>query len=287
MPKIIVTHMNPDLDVIASVWLLKRFGSPEWQEAEVKFVPAGKTYKDEKADSNPDIFHVDVGLGKLDHHQTGDENLCGATLVFDYLAENDLSLKNDEALKRLVEVVRDIDWAGYLRFPQPDHDRWSFFFFEEGIISGWQRKYRHKSDDHMEWGLIVLDGVYGDLQSKVEAEAVLKDKSIEFKTRWGKGVGAETEAFGFKSVALSKGYPIVVTKNSKSGSIRISGFEFGKIKPKVDLTEVWEILKHKDPNATWFLHSSKKLLLNGSRANPDMIPTSLSLKEVMEVLENC
>ena len=80
--------MNPDLDAIASVWLLKRFGSRGWQEAEVKFVPAGKTYKDKKADSDPDVLHVDVGLGKLDHHQTGDENLCGAVLVFDYLAEH-------------------------------------------------------------------------------------------------------------------------------------------------------------------------------------------------------
>ena len=285
MPKIIVTHMNPDLDAMASVWLLKRFGGCDWQEAEVKFVPAGKTYKDKKADSDPDILHVDVGLGKLDHHQTGDENLCGAKLVYGDLCKSSPKLKSNRALWRLIEVVRDIDWAGYLRFPQPDHDRWSFLFFEEGIISGWQRKYRHKSDDHMDWGLLVLDGVYADLQSKVEAEAVLKDKSVEFKTRWGKGIGAETEAFGFKSVALSKGYPIVVTKNPKSKSVRISGFEFDTIKPKVDLTEAWEILKHKDPKATWFLHSSKKLLLNGSRANPDMIPSRLSLEEVIDVLK--
>ncbi len=276
--------MNPDLDAITAVWLLKRFGGSEWQQAQVKFVPAGKTYKNEKVDSDPNVLHVDVGLGKLDHHQTGDENLCAAKLVFDFLTKTNLQLKNDKALIRLIEVVRDIDWAGYLHFPHPEADYWSFLFFEEGIISGWQKAFRNKSEDHLNWGLIVLDGIYADLQAKVEAEEVLKNQSVKFMTRWGKGIAAKTDSFGFKSVALAQGYSIVVTKSLNSGSVRIHGFNWGKI--NIDLTPVWEILKQKDPDATWFLHSGKKLLLNGSKANPDMIPSKLSLEEVIEALKN-
>ena len=65
----------------------------------------------------------------------------------------------------------------------------------------------------------------------------------------------------------------------------VLAYGFGKM--KIDLTPVWELLKQKDPQATWFLHAGKQLLLNGSRANPDMIPTKLSLREVIEVLKNC
>ena len=67
--KLIVTHFNPDLDAIASIWIIKRF-LKGWEKARVRFVPAGETYKDQPVDSQPEILHVDTGLGELDHHQT-------------------------------------------------------------------------------------------------------------------------------------------------------------------------------------------------------------------------
>ena len=44
--KIIVTHLSPDLDALASSWLLKRFLTG-WTEAEITYVPAGETYKNQ------------------------------------------------------------------------------------------------------------------------------------------------------------------------------------------------------------------------------------------------
>lgn len=276
--------MNPDLDAMTAVWLLKRFGGPEWEEAKVKFIPAGQTYKDEKVGNNPDIRHVDVGLGKFDHHQYNDETICATTLVLDYLIKKSKQFASNEALKRMVAVVLAFDWAKHYRWPDIKYDRTAFLFFEHGLIEGWQRLYRNQSDKHLELALPVLDGIYENLKSKVEAEAVIKNEALKFKTCWGKGIGAETDIFGFLAVAQSQGYPIVVTKNPKSGHVRIHAYAFGKI--ETDLTPVWEILKDKDKDATWFLHAGKKLLLNGSRANPNMIPTKLSLKEVIEVLKN-
>jgi hypothetical protein len=40
-----------------------------------------------------------------------------------------------------------------------------------------------------------------------------------------------------------------------------------------------------DPNATWFLHVGKKMLLNGTVKNPKMIPTKLRLSDIIRVLE--
>ncbi len=284
MGKTIVTHMNPDLDALTAVWLLRRFGGEDWREAVVKFIPAGQTYKGEKVDSNPDVLHVDVGLGRFDHHQRADEKVCAATLVLDYLIKKSKQFAENEALKRLVAVVLAFDWAKHYRWPEIKEDRTAFFFFEHGIIEGWQQLYRNQSEKHLELALPVLDGIYENLKSKVEAERLIQEKAVKFKTPWGKGIGAETDIFGFLAVAQAQGYAVVVSKSPKFGYVRIHAYEFGKI--KIDLSPVWEVLKQKDPAATWFLHAGKKLLLNGSRANPEMIPTKLSLGEIIEVLKN-
>jgi hypothetical protein len=47
----------------------------------------------------------------------------------------------------------------------------------------------------------------------------------------------------------------------------------------------YEQMRKMDPDATWFLHVGKKMLLNGSTKNPDMKPTKLSLPEIIKVLE--
>ena len=54
----------------------------------------------------------------------------------------------------------------------------------------------------------------------------------------------------------------------------------------IDLTLVYEKLKKMDPQATWFLHVGRKMLLNGTPKNPKMVPTKLSLTDIIKVLES-
>ena len=54
---------------------------------------------------------------------------------------------------------------------------------------------------------------------------------------------------------------------------------------EIDLTALYEDVKKQDPDATWFLHASKHMLLNGSAKNPDMKPTKLTLSEVIETVK--
>src|SRR3989344_8330959 len=95
--KTIVTHMAPDVDAITSVWLLKRFLSG-WNEAQVKFVPAGKTLDNQIADSDPEIWHVDTGMGILDHHQT-DEDTCAAKRCLEYIIRQETKDKKPHFAK--------------------------------------------------------------------------------------------------------------------------------------------------------------------------------------------
>jgi len=59
--KIIVTHMSPDWDAITSVWLLKKY-LMGWQEAEVRFVPAGQRYKNSEFRIQNEESHPSVTL---------------------------------------------------------------------------------------------------------------------------------------------------------------------------------------------------------------------------------
>ncbi|MBI3385048.1 hypothetical protein HY030_02545 [Candidatus Gottesmanbacteria bacterium] len=304
--KTIVTHLNPDLDAMSSVWLLKRF-LPGWEEAEVRFVPAG-IYKQavsskKKVLSNDDeeTLVVDTGFGELDHHQT-DEKTCAAMLVREYIknkleysstrqlagrssrpAKRDSNNKiNEEAIERLVNVVLRIDYgAEDITIKNAEDDFFAFLFNERQIIRGLRTLYRGQSDKQLNIGMTILDAIYEVLKAKIEAEEIIS-VGLKFKTIWGEAVAAETNNEIYMHLAQQKGYKVVVSKDPKKGHIRIHALP----KRGIDFTNIYEVLKKKDPEATWYLHSSKALLLNGSSANPDMRPTRLNLEEVIEVLKS-
>jgi hypothetical protein len=75
----IVGHLHPDLDCLAAIWMLRRWGGME--AAALRFVPAGNSLDGRPADSDPRIVHVDTGGGRFDHHRTNNPHLSAAELV--------------------------------------------------------------------------------------------------------------------------------------------------------------------------------------------------------------
>src|SRR3989338_758710 len=123
--KVIITHFSPDLDAITSCWLIKKF-FPGWQNAEIKFVPAGLTYEKKPVDSNPEIIHVDTGLGKFDHHQSNDLT-CAAEKILNYLQKNDLiKIKLIKPLKILIDFVIEDDHFLEIYYPETESSRYTF-----------------------------------------------------------------------------------------------------------------------------------------------------------------
>jgi len=277
MQKIIVTHSNPDLDAICSVWLLREF-SNQYKQAKVEFVPAGQTYQGQPADKNENIIHVDTGMGRFDHHQRKSKT-CAAQLVYNFLKKKKEHLKKDKPLIQLIKVVCEIDHFGECLWPEPAADRYNFFAPE--ILNG--LKQAGKLDDHglIEFGSKILQGIYTSLKIKQSAKEELK-QGYKFQTRWGKAIGILTHNNEVLKLAQKQGFILVVQKDSETEHVRI------KARPdsSVDLTSTKEKLKKLDPKATWFLHISKRMLLNGSTKNPKMKPSKLSLKKVIEVLKS-
>lgn len=273
--KTIVTHIGPDLDAITSVWLVKMF-FPGWDEAALAFVPAGNTLGGRPADENPEIIHVDTGFGKFDHHQTAADT-CASLLVYEEIKK---IRGEDKALERLLSVVNDIDHFREVYFPNPTADFWDLGLVSQ--IDGWRLIFADNPIKIIDLGMTALDAIYKMFQNKVWAEKELKEKAIEFTTKWGKAIAVETTNDEVVHLAQKTGYMIAVRKDPKKGYLRIKAFP----KETIDLEKLYNLFKEYEPDATWFLHASHHMILNGSSKNPDMRPSKKSLQEIVNLIKN-
>jgi len=277
MSKIIVVHLSPDFDAIPAIWLLKKF-HPEFANARIAFVPVGDTtYDGQPVDSSPDIVHVDTGMGRFDHHQTNTFT-CAAKLLYEWLVDEGY-VGDDEALKRFVEIITQIDHGWDInRWCERSDDRYEFLL--HNVLVGWKLLYPKQDEKYVEWTMPALDSIYRLLQLKVDAEKELKE-GLKFKTKWGQGIAIYTANDMVMDLAIKNGFAVVVRKDPGKEYVRVTG----SVGHNVDLTKAYEMFKKKDPDATWFLHASKVLLRNGSTRNPTMKPTKLGIEEIVEILE--
>ncbi len=276
--KTIVTHISVDLDATSSIWLIKRY-LPEWSDAELKFVPAGTTLDNMSPDSNPDIIHVDTGLGQFDHHQIEDRNLCAAKLVLSYLYKNHHIQDRDyEALERIIKFVILDDNFGDVNLPEPDSDIYDFALHR--IIDGFKRSLKD-DDERCEMIFKILDACLQVFIMKIRAEKEIT-QGYSFTSKYGKSLALDSENESVIKLALKKGFEFVLLHYSNDNTYRIKTVP----SKKYDLTPLYEEIMKQDSKATWFLHVSKNMLLNGSSKRPDSVPSSLPLKTVIEIIKN-
>ncbi len=273
--KTIVTHISPDLDAIAACWLIKKF-LPHWQHAEIFFVPAGKTFNDLSPDSEPNVVHVDTGMGKFDHHQS-DNDTSATKLVFQYLL-NDSRIKNKEipALERIVEFVNLTDNFEEVHFPEPTSDIYDFALHQQ--IRGLKAKLQ--SDTKLvEFVFTLLDAELLFFKNKVNAEEEIK-KGLVLKTRFGKTLFLESGNSEAIKLGLKSNFALVVQREPSHGYIRIKSLPLKKL----NLTNLYIKLLKLDPKATWYLHPSNNIILNGSYSNPKTKPSTLTLKKIIALV---
>lgn len=277
MGKTIVTHVSCDLDGITSIWLIKKY-LPGWRDTNLAFVLAGTTLNNEPPDQSPDIIHVDTGLGRFDHHQIKDRHMSAAKRVFEYLEkEKYIGKKDSEAVRRIVEFVAIIDNFGEVYFPNPTSDIYDLTLHQ--IIEGLRATHREDAE-RCRLGLEILDGVLLVFKNKIKAEEEIK-KGFDFKSKYGKSLALETENEESIKLAMKMGYQMVIRKDPKRGFVRIKTLP----KDEYDLTPLYKMVKKVDPEANWFLHVSKNMLLNGSAKNPNVKPSKLSLRQVIDLIK--
>ncbi len=276
--KTIVSHLSPDIDSITSVWLVKRF-LPGWQNAELKFTPAGSTLDGKPADSDPNVIHVDTGMGRFDHHQTSDYT-SASQLVYQHLnKEGYLKKHQAKALERIVVQTTSFDHFREVYFPDPAADHYEFMLHK--IIEGGLKTILKEDYLILEAVFPFLDAILNIFVKKNNAEDELKNGFV-FQSHWGRSLVLESKNEETMKLALKTGYKLVAKKNPDKGNVRIKTLP----DKKLDLKPLYLKIIKADKKATWFLHASGNMLLNSSSKNPNFIPSQLSLKRLIEIIKS-
>jgi hypothetical protein len=258
---IIVGHLHPDLDCLAAIWLLRRWGG--MTRAVLRFVPAGETLDGKPVDADPQIVHVDTGGGRFDHHHTNDPNLSAAELV------RRAVVPEDRTVARLMRYVTQIDHA------QADVPP---FFNVNDLIAGYHLVFPDQPAAVVAAMIGNFDAWYAYEARQFRLEAAFA-RRIEFDTPWGLGIAMESDDGGSSRLAFRSGAVLYVYRDGQ-GNTGIAA----RSRSNVDLTPVYHDLRRLDPGADWYLHPSKRLLLCGTAKAPARVSSKLTLEEIIGVL---
>jgi hypothetical protein len=257
----IVTHSNPDFDCIVATWLLKRFCG--MKRHTIQFV----RFEDSITTKYKNAICVDIGNGEYDHHHRNDF-VSSATLVLEKF-----NLQNDPALKTLAYTARRID-HGLL-----GEDTGGPFSLID-IISGLNKIYPKDPLIVMNIAFECLDAIYKQSSQSVRFEEDSKE-GIQFNTRWGLGIGVETHNRGVRGYCHKQGYIVFVYVDPVT---QYRGFAAPGGRG-VDFSDVYAKVKSLEPDAEWYLHFSKDLLICGSDKAANYKLSKLELNDLIGLVK--
>ena len=282
---IIVTHHSPDLDAITATWLLKKFAEQKFGQAKVLFVNPGDHLSDEELANHcvdeSQVVYVDTGGGEFDHHQPerGQQYLSAALLVYQYLQKLHPEIKNDLALKTIVDYVTEIDHFREIFWPEADSLRYNFMIQE--LIEGINKTHLHNDDSVLHFGFQCLDAAYANLTQVIKARQLITEKGRQFSLSAGPALAIETQNDNVIKEAQKQGFSLVVKRDPSYGHVRI------KVRPDcpINLQKLAKKIADVDQVGSWYFHPSGKMLLNGSGKHRRQHPTGLSLKEIINFIK--
>ncbi|MBI2334503.1 hypothetical protein HYU96_01760 [Candidatus Daviesbacteria bacterium] len=272
--KILVTHINPHLDDILAIWLFKKF-HPEFKEAKIEFLSAAKkgvTYQGKPVDSDPEVIHFGIGRGKFDEHK-GDLGQSAGSLVWQEIKNSSLAPKDGMELGALDELVA---WNNLI-----DTGKAPNYEFAEFSVQSFLRPLDSKpetSQKAIDLGSEILDRILEVLKKKQRS---LKDwnKRMEFQTRFGQTKAISSGTVDRAFCKMREG-DLFIIFNPKYHSIQY-------FTPKdLDLEPIYQQAKKLDPEADWYFHHSKHIIICGSHSAPGSKPTKLSFEQLIELAKS-
>lgn len=267
--KTLVTHINPHLDDIASIWLFRKF-HPEFKNAKLEFISASR---DAASQESEDRIFLGTGGGRFDEHKEGLDT-CATSLVYEYL-KKETYLPEDEssqkALEKLIEWNRLIDTG---KAPDSQFDEFSV----QALIRTRDNS-KKTSEKSVELGIEILERILKVLKRR---EQSIKDweKRVEFQTKFGRSFAVVSETVDREFCREQDG-DLFLMYNPKHKSVQFFAPSF-----EIDLEPIYKKLKNLDPEASWFLHQSHHMVICGSSSAPDSKPTKLSFEHLIEIAKS-
>ena len=268
--KTLVTHINPHLDDIAGIWLLKKF-HPDFKDAGLEFVSAAHDLA--AKEENKDKVFVGTGGGEFDEHKEGLDT-CAGTLVYEYLKQKNYIPKDEimrGALDKLTEWNRLIDTG---RAPASQMGAFSVQAFIRTRDNS-----PETSKKSVELGIEILERILVVLKRR-QRSAKDWEKRVEFTTKFGKSFAVVSETVDREFCKEQEG-DLFLMYNPKYKSVQFFTPSF-----KTDLEPIYKKLKSLDPEASWFLHQSHHMVICGSASAPDSKPSRLPFEQLVAVAES-
>jgi len=270
MKKAIVSHIRPHLDEVLAAWMLKKY-LPELKDAALEFIPTGKDGG--QNDLDPDKVYVGVGRGQFDEHK-GNENDCAASLVFKHLLElktaiDDLELRG---LAKLVEWVKEGDLGLLHKIPNRA-------FGAQSILAYHRQRPSGSDQDTMEFGFGLCEDL---LASQMDVARLEEDWSArtEFTSIYGPAVALVSSVRDVDAYAYLHGFDLVVYISKERDYHNIRAYAGSGI----DLTPLHMQLKQVEPDADWYFHHSKKMLICGGSLTAGARTSKLTLEWIIDTL---
>lgn len=266
--KTLITHINPHLDDIFAIWLLKKYDS-NYKDFEVDFISATHDQSDQETD---DRVFVGTGGGKFDEHKEGLKT-CAGSLVFEYLRNENLLSKDNLEIKALEEMV---EWNKSI-----DMGTIAIEAYDEYSVPSYIRSKdsnKESSLESVELGIKILERIL-QIVKKKQQSLLDWEKREEFESKFGKTIAITSQTID-RPFCKRMGGDVFIIYNPKYPSV-----QYFTPSQTLDLTEIYTKVKSLDPEADWFLHQSHHMVLNGSSSAPEAKPTKLSFEELIEVVK--
>jgi hypothetical protein len=263
-----VGHRFPDDDVWVCMWLAHTFTN--MKEFQMVFVNAGETIPEEK--NGPFVLHFDTGMGRDDHHGKADRKPSSAQM----LAER-LGIINKPGLKPILDMVAAVDNINPLP-PTSLHY----------AIEGFPRHERYRNGNGVNWEMVkdavfdLLDIIYGQERQRIASRETLKEHGVETSLPNGIKIIQLLWHPECREAAFENGAHVVVWTAKRGRDHFYTGIQVNRKYPlyldnaAAALRTLERQARHEKPNGdnfkwcgkmmSWYLHDTKKLLLNGSRS---------------------
>lgn len=268
--KTLVGHRWPDDDTLLCIWMAKKF-IPKTKNATVMFINASTSLPGSEKDLS--ILHFDTGRGDYDQHGKKFRKTCSAVL----LAEK-LELLNDPGLKPLLELATKVDNIEPL---SPTNIHY--------IIEGYPRMF--KKDGSIDWQTVMdrtfelFDIIYNQETARVKARGSLERFSEWTTLPNGLKISSILWHPECREAAFEAEAAVVIWTVSRNKNHFYTGIQVNRRYRRLLLDNVVASLRDQEgkvrqidihgqdlryigrekPITNWYLHDSKRLILNGSR----------------------
>lgn len=269
--KALVTHVIPHLDDIAALWLLVRF-DPSATRASLKFVETSP----EGVKLGAGEIGVGIGRGIYDEHK-GDKKDSAVSLVWKDLKRKGRTPKGlrGAALAELVDFVRRGDMGEYIGKEGPG-------IAMATTLRALAKLPGESSESATLVGFRLLDAMLVLYEERAKIDAAIA-RGRKFATKWGRGIGISVEAVpGMVSGRIAElGYAMVVLHYPKNGFLHVRATPG----TKVDLSKLAKLVMQEEPEARWYLHHSKKMLLQGDWVAPITTRSKYRVDDIIKLLK--